>query len=123
LLELCRMLRREFEPGEEIKGLAEIAAGIKLPRDRRQIFQAVGDMARLAFKNPAPLFLSELPPRGRFADRDQRRAGRLLAPERRLHRRKLLLLAALDIADMAHDAGEPPRGCRRQYRQRDRGAV
>ena len=35
-----------FEPGDEIEGLAEIAAVIELPRHLRQIFQAAGDMLR-----------------------------------------------------------------------------
>src|SRR5689334_5659225 len=39
LLELRGMLRRIFEPGDEIEGLAEIAAVIELARHLRQIFQ------------------------------------------------------------------------------------
>ena len=40
-----------LEPGQEIEGLAEIAAVIELARDRGQIFQAAGDVVRLVLKN------------------------------------------------------------------------
>jgi uncharacterized protein with PhoU and TrkA domain len=56
------MLGREFEPGQKIEGPAEIAAMIELTRDRGQVFQAAGDMARLALENIPPLFLGQLPP-------------------------------------------------------------
>ena len=65
---------RVFEPGQEVEGLAEIAAVIELPGDRRQIFQAAGDVVRLVLEDLPPLLLRQLPPRRRFLDRDQRRA-------------------------------------------------
>src|SRR5882762_1944716 len=56
------VLGRVFEPGQEIEGLAEVAAMIKLPRDRRQVFQGAGDVARLVLENAPPLFLRQFPP-------------------------------------------------------------
>ena len=105
-----RMRGRVFEPGQEVEGLAEIAAVIELAGDRGQIFQAAGDVVRLVLKDLPPLFLRQLPPRRRFLDRDQRRAGRLGAAELGLHGRELFLLGALGIAHMAGDAGQPPGG-------------
>src|SRR5262249_30302544 len=112
-----------FEPGEEIEGLAEVAAVIELPRHLRQIFQAGRDVMRLRFQNLAPLVLAQRPPRRRFPDRDQRRRCRLVAAERRLLLGELLLLGLLDIAHRGGDARQPPGGGRRQDRQRDRGAL
>src|SRR5882762_4200308 len=67
-LEQRGMFRRVFEPGEKIKGLAEIAAVIELPRDRGQIFQRAGDVVRFCLKDLAPFFLRQLPPGGGFPD-------------------------------------------------------
>ncbi len=112
-----------FEPGQEIEGLAEIAAVIELAGNRGQIFQAGGDMLRLVLENPAPLFLGQVPPGGDLLDRDQRRTRRLGPAEAGLHGGQLFLLGALGIAHMAGDAGEPPGGLRGQDRQRDRGGI
>src|SRR5882762_4998171 len=67
-LEQRGLFRRVFEPGEKIKGLAEIAAVIELPRDRGQIFQRAGDVVRFCLKDLAPFFLRQLPPGGGFPD-------------------------------------------------------
>src|SRR6476646_10463809 len=80
-LERLRVRGLELEPGQEIEGLAEIAAVIELARDRRQIFQACGDVVRLVLEDLPPLLLRQLPPGRRFLDRDQRGAGRLGAAE------------------------------------------
>jgi hypothetical protein len=64
ILEQRRVLGRVFEPGQEIERLAEVAAVIKLPRDRRQVFQGVGDVARLVLENAPPLFWRQFPPGG-----------------------------------------------------------
>src|SRR5258708_12721324 len=62
ILEQRRVLGRVFEPGQEIEGLAEAAAMIKLPRDRPQLFQAAAALARLALPNPPPPLLPPSPP-------------------------------------------------------------
>ncbi len=94
-------------------------AGARSPAD----ISGCGDVVRLVLKDLPPLFLRQLPPGRRFLDRDQRRAGRLGAAELGLHGRELFLFGALGVADMAGDAGQPPRGERGQDRQRDRGRM
>ena len=119
-LERVRIGGRVFEPGQEVEGLAEIAAVIELPGDRRQIFQARRNVVRSVLKNLPPLLLRQLPPRRRFLDRDQRGMGRLGAAELGLHGIQPFLFGALGIAQVAGDAGQPPGGRRGQDRQRDR---
>src|SRR3954467_7128323 len=72
LFEHFRMRGLELEPGQEVEGLAEVAAVIELAGDRGQVFQARRNVLRLVFKNLPPLFLRQLPPGRRFLDRDQR---------------------------------------------------
>src|SRR5262249_48824310 len=56
-LKSFRMLRSVFEPCQKIKRLANIAAMIKLPCDRRQISYAFGDVMRFVFENVSALLL------------------------------------------------------------------
>src|SRR5436309_3469967 len=74
-----------FEPGQEVKGRAEVAAVIELAGDGGEIFHAGGDVLRLVLKNPPPLLLGQVPPGLRLLDRDQGCAGCFGAAEAGLH--------------------------------------
>ena len=49
-LEQRGIRRVVFEPGQEIEGLAEVAAVIELAGDGGEVFQATGDVVRLLLK-------------------------------------------------------------------------
>ena len=119
-LEQLDMLGRVFEPGQEIEGLAEVAAVIELPRDRGQVFQAVGDMAATCPRKSAGALPGSVPTRPPISGSGS--APRRLPPARpspACTSASRVFSAPLDIAQMAGDAGQPPRGLRRQQRQRD----
>ena len=52
---------RVFEPGQEVEGLAEVAAVIELAGDRRQIFQAARDVVRLVLERSAAALPASVP--------------------------------------------------------------
>ncbi len=75
------MFGREFEPGEKVEGLAEIARMVQAPRDGGQVLQANRRVLRGLFKDRAALVLREFPPAGGLLDWDQRRECRRRAAQ------------------------------------------
>ena len=56
-LEDIGVLRRVFEPGEEVERLAKVAGVVQAARDRRQVRHRHGDVARSLLEDGAPLIL------------------------------------------------------------------
>lgn len=74
-LEGVAILRRVFEPGDEIEGFTQLPTVMQSPCNGRQIFEADGDVARLFLEDGATLVLGEGPPRLRLANGDERSLG------------------------------------------------
>ena len=103
------MLGRVLEPGQEVEGLAKVAAMMETARHRGQVLEARGDVARSLLEDLAPLVLGELPPRLGLPDRDEC-CPRCLSPtKRRLLGDEPLVLCASDVAFVAGHAPKRPR--------------
>src|SRR5712691_8476390 len=108
-LEAGAVLGGVLEPGQEVEGLAELAAVMQAARHRGQVLKAHGDVARSLLEDLPPIVLGEVPPRIGLPDGDQRRPRCLFPAKRRLFGEELLALGASHVALVAGDAPEHPR--------------
>lgn len=112
VFECAGMFWSVFKPSQEIEWLTEFAAMVQASRNRRQIVQTDSNMPRLLFENGSSFILSQIPPRRRFADRNERRARSFRSRQTGLFRNQRVHFRLVRVTRIARDAAQDPRAIR-----------